>query len=272
MNERLEDAALDPHEDLSPDAFRKRIGIYEAATEPLARMFGVFGRWGEGGELTIVLDVVGALWSGAKDVRAGRRDWLSLGSYPAVLLVAAYGIGLVRAERWGTLHELFVAQIDHKDGAFRGRVVDELFLQSWSGGEQRIWKQLEGLERRTTPLSDHLLAAFSPWSDSFVGIVPEFEGIYETWEVLGCLVYWENYSLETIREAHARMDPLQSVVRGPYGRSALNDQNRERILNRIQGAALKEKLLISGFANGDKELFAALIENLRRMAGRLRWF
>lgn len=271
LNERLEDATLDPHSEFNPEAFRKRVGIYEAATEPLARMFGVLGRWGAGGELTNVLDLIRAFWSRAKGVRGGNVVWLDLGSYPAVLLVAAYGIGLVRAERWETLHRVFLAEIEHRDGTALGRVVDFLFLQGWSGGKKEIWQTLGGFERRKTPLSDHLLETFTPWSESFAAIVPDFDELYETWEILGSLVYGEINSLKVIRETHEGKHPGQAVAWSPIGRSAWKDHIRERILNRIQGKLLREQLLASGFAKGDAELFSALIDNFRGIAERMRW-
>ncbi|MCZ0212119.1 hypothetical protein OZK63_42920, partial [Streptomyces sp. UMAF16] len=40
----------------SQEGFRSRVRQYESLTEPLARMAGVLGRWGDGKDLEVVLD------------------------------------------------------------------------------------------------------------------------------------------------------------------------------------------------------------------------
>lgn len=47
------------------------------------------------------------------------------------------------------------------------------------------------MDRRKTALSDHICGLFrDAWSDSFVGVVPDFEELNDTWEILaarGCM-------------------------------------------------------------------------------------
>jgi SIR2-like domain len=81
-------------------ALRARVRAYESATEPLARMIGVLGRWGDDSELPVVLDIIRSLYRHAEEVGGGLTVYLNLRSYPAVLVFTAYGLGLTRAERW----------------------------------------------------------------------------------------------------------------------------------------------------------------------------
>src|SRR5690606_25203127 len=112
--------------------FRNRIARYNAACETLACMVGVLGRWGDGTELRLVLDVIRTLSAHADKEGSGLTVYLGLRSYPAVLIFTAFGLGLVRAERWDVLHQLYSATIDKKYGD-PVRIVDSLFLWAWDG-------------------------------------------------------------------------------------------------------------------------------------------
>lgn len=129
--------------------FRAYVLKYEAATEALACMAGVLGRWGDDGELPLVLDIVRNLYVQAEKIGSGPTVFLGLRSYPAVLVFTAYGLGLTRAGRWNALHRLFDAAIDqqHREPV---RAVEGLFLWAWKGTENDAWKQIEGLERHNT--------------------------------------------------------------------------------------------------------------------------
>jgi len=62
------------------EEFRALVRRYEAATEPLARMAGVLGRWGDNSEVSIVLDLVRAIRSHADKIGNGLTVWLNLAS------------------------------------------------------------------------------------------------------------------------------------------------------------------------------------------------
>ena len=267
--DKLESAALPTQDNWSADEFQRRVAIYDAAAEPLARMVGVLGRWGEHGELTNVIDMMRSIHSHAGRVRNGLTVWLNLRPYPAVLLSAAYGIGLVRAQRWGTLHRLFSESIESNHGTRTGRVVEKLFLSSWEGGDNDYWKNLEGFDDRKTPLSDHLCDLFAEWGKSFVGIVPHFDELYETWEIMGSLAYSECYELEHIQAELSKRN-TSGFVFMPVGRSGWHDQTRQRILERLQNDDLKQSLLEAGFGKGQWEFLEAAINNIQRIAGRMR--
>lgn len=67
--------------------------------EPLAKLICVLCWWGNDVEYNTVIKMVRSLISHATQIRTGNTAYLNLRSYPAVLFVAAYGIGLVNAER-----------------------------------------------------------------------------------------------------------------------------------------------------------------------------
>ncbi|MNG35139.1 hypothetical protein D3C84_1218080 [compost metagenome] len=50
---------------------------------------------------------------------------------------------------------------------------------------------MEGLDRRRTPLSDHLLEVMTNWRSSFAGVSAEFELVFERFEMLAAIAYLE---------------------------------------------------------------------------------
>jgi hypothetical protein len=165
----LDASEFDPGRAFSQEDFSRRIRRYESATEPLGRMVGVLGRWGDDSELPLVLDIINSIYRHSERITGGTIPYLDVRSYPALLVFTAYGLGLTRSERWRTLHGLFSAMIPRKYKGPR-RIVDELFLQKWSGvDEKAYWNRIDGKSHRT-PLSDRLLGIFTEWSKSFAGI------------------------------------------------------------------------------------------------------
>ena len=249
--------------------FQRRVKAYDAATERIAQMFGVLGRWGTGEELQNVVNVIASVQSHADKQRSGNVAWLDLRSYPAVLLVSAYGIGLVRSERWTALHQFLSERIEFVGASGLSRIVDELFLFAWEGGENRRWRNIEGLDRHKTALSDYLFGLFKIWATSFVGILPDFEQLYETWEVLASLAHGERNDLKEIQAVLSTTDGGRSFLFMPVGRSGWNVRVRKRILDRIQSQPMLQGLLDAGFGNGQEAYLSAISNNFLRNAGRV---
>ena len=260
--EKLESDSLPVQGDLNAEEIQRQVNIYEASVEPLARMVGVLGRWGEGEEWKIIIDIVRSLLCHADREKNGLTWFLNLRSYPAVLLVAVYGIGVVRAQRWDALHHLLSEPIRSNYWTESERIVEKLFLDSWEGGGNGLWRNLEGLDSRKTAFSDHLYTLLTRWSESFVGTVSNFEELYEKWEVLCSLTYCERYESEDIISNG-------DFVRMPVGRSGWNHRNH--ILELIQRDDFKKNLLQAGFAKGQTEFFDATITNFQQIAARMAW-
>lgn len=249
--------------------FRARVRNYESITEPLAKIAGTLGRWGDDSELPMVLDVIRMLYGQSKKQAAGVMIYVNIRSYPAVLIFTAYALGLTRAERWSTLHHLFSASIDqqHREPA---RAIDCLFLWSWSGTEHDAWKQIEGRDRLKTPLSDHLHELFTNWGTSFVSLTPDFELMFERFELLGALAHLEKNKKEDVVSALAG-DAHQSWAWMPLGRIGWHSANGDKLILEIQSDAMKASLIKAKFARSDPEFLGLFVTNFQRMANRMRW-
>jgi hypothetical protein len=249
--------------------FRARVKKYEAITEGLASTAGVLGRWGSGGDLPLVLDVIRTLYAHAEKVGGGLTAYLGLRSYPAVLVFTAYGIGTVRAGRWKVLHELFNAIIDreHRDPK---RAVETLFLWEWKGNGNDVWRQMDGLDRHKTALSDYLLEVFTNWSKPFVGLVPDFEMLFERFEMLGSLAHFEKNEKPSVNEKLS-MPGEQNSAWTPTGRSGWHESIATKIITEFQSNSMKARLLEAGFAKGDAGFLDLFIRNFHRIASRMSW-
>ena len=167
------------------------------------------------------------------------------------------------------MHRLHSAQTSRQHRESQ-RVVEELFLGSWEGGDNTWWQQLEGLGDRKTALSDHLLAVFTLWGNSFVGISSDFEQVFELNETLASIAYLERTELAEL-ERTLGTQGQRNWVRMPVGRSGWHSTVRDQVLSLIQLADTKKELLEAGFANGSEEFFDRAIENFSRIAGRMEW-
>ncbi|EAS50666.1 conserved hypothetical protein, possible SIR2 superfamily [Aurantimonas manganoxydans SI85-9A1] len=266
---QLDTAEFAPPGQWDQSLFRARVSKYEAASEGLATMAGVLGRWGDDTELPLVLDVVRSLYTHAEKVGDGLTFFLNLRSYPAVLVFTAYGLGLTRAGRWSALHHLFDSVI-HREHREPVRTIETLFLGAWKGTENDAWKQIEGLDRHKTPLSDHLLTIFSEWGKSFIGLAPDFELILERFELLGSLAHLEQYDKAVVQQELAG-EPRNGWAWMPVGRAGWHEANADRLVSEIQTGLTRNLLVQAGFAKGDPEFMDLFIQNFRRVARRMRW-
>lgn len=255
----------------SPESFRARIRLYESMTEPLARMAGVLGRWGDGKDFDVVLDVLRSLYHHAGKIGNGLTAWLNLRAYPAVLIFTAYGIGLTKAARWDTLLKLFSSALatEHREPQ---RIVSTLFLWSWAGGEQQLWQQLEDMDRRKTPLSDHLLEVMTHWRKSFTGADANFELVFERFELMGSLAaFHENdeAQLEKAIEASAARNDVLAWM--PVGRSGWHSAGARTLLQELEDESRIAELLKAGYAKGSRRFLQLFVENFKLYARRMGW-
>jgi hypothetical protein len=250
-------------------ALRARIQRYEAITEGLVRVAGVLGRWGDGSELPVVLDLIRAIYAHAEKVQGGRTLYLGWRSYPALLVLYAYGLGLARAQRYKTLHALFTAQCARENREFQ-RMIEVLFVASWKGDNNDAWNIVAQTERSKTALSDYLLTRFTEWGSSFLGLHADFEMLFERFELLGSLAYLEADSEETLKTA-MNNPAFQGAVRMPVGRIGWHSRNFERLIAELKAEDMRKKICDAGFAHGSSGYLNLFIDNATRIASQMSW-
>ena len=240
------------------DGIRSLVPFFESATEPLARMFGVLGQWGKGNERNVVVHAFLALWSQEAGTDSRRTH---LQRYPAVLLVWSYGIGLTIAQRWSELHRLLarVVKSGYDDPV---PVVEPLSKWFLEGYRTEIWKCLPDLKNRNTPASDHLCGIFDTWRDSFSAVLPDFEEVFDLWEILFAIAYIESHITE-------HPDSDDRWFWAPTGRNAWRFAERNRIIENIRTGALGRELISAGFGGGQQELLVSAANSYSDFANRV---
>jgi SIR2-like domain len=258
--------AFQPTGSWSNNLFISAVARYEAQTEILARIFGVLGRYGTGNEFREAVDVITRL--GFREPTSGYNVLTNLRTYPAVLLLYAYGIGLLKAQRFGELFKLFSAPINTgRDQA--QTVVSWLHLTRWEGNEHDPWKLLPELDKRKTALSDHLHELFEGWTGDYLFTKGEYTILFEHFELLGTLAYI-TLSNDKVTLQGAINSPNRDFVWAPIGRAAWDSRVLRSILESWKGD-LQPLLLKAGFAHGDKDYLPLVIESIGRLASRIGW-
>ncbi|WP_253445621.1 SIR2 family protein [Halomonas sp. Y3] len=266
---RLDDPQFAPHGQWNQEEFRSRVERYKAVAEPLTRMAGVLGRWGDGNELNTVLDIIRGLYIHAGKVGNGLTVWLGLRSYPAVLVFTAYGVGLTRSHRWKTLHEFLVSPWPREYRNTK-RTVSMMLLWAWRGEKNDLWTQLEGLDNHKTALSDHLFDVMNEWRSSFAGVSMEFELVYERFETLAALAYLEEDSEDRLEQAFAST-PHGLFARMPVGRVGWHEESAATLLQELQSEAMITALLNAGFAYKSRRFLELFVESLKRYIDKMSW-
>jgi hypothetical protein len=253
---------------LTEQHFITTVARYESATEPLARMFGVLGRWGTGTEVDFALETIARF--AKRESLGGFVVLLGLRTYPAVLLLYCYGLGLLKARRYGVLFRLFSANI-RTDYGKQTPLVQHLYLAAWEGmQEEKWWKSFPGYEQRRTALSDHLHDILGPWTNDYVFMSGEFTQLYEEFEMMATLAYLSQTANIQSLQGSVKPDHWgKNFVWAPLGRISWDRENRASVLATFEDEAKVKLVLEAGFARGDPTYFQEALSNLQRMFDRI---
>ncbi len=243
--------------------FNSRALRYVSATEPVATICTALGKWGNGDDLAIVVEMIRGLCKVASKEGSGIVEFLDLRYFPAVLVTSAYSLGLTRAERWSELHSFLSSDAEMRPGT-QARIVDRLFLTAWSVGHR--WLNIEGYEKQNNALSNHLHDLLQVWSKSTIGPTSDFSEVYELSEIVGALCHFERNHIDDVRKNLAS----GHVEFVPVGRSCWR-QTHERIFAMIENEPTKRDLLAAKFANGNPELFALFKDAYVFYVSKYRW-
>ncbi|MCG2631790.1 SIR2 family protein [Bradyrhizobium sp. WYCCWR 13023] len=266
IDQHVVSASGQPGAGWSDDLFISAVARYEARTEILARIFGILGRYGTGGESRTALDVI--LELSVREAAGGFTALINLRTYPAVLLFYAYGIGLLKARRFEALFELLTAPINvGRDNS--KAVVSHLYLATWEGMENDPWRLVHELKGPKTALSDHLHGLFQQWTSDYIFATNEFTSLFEHFELLATLAY-----ITLARDKAGLQAALGGAGRDflwtPIGRAAWHSSVRGPIIESWK-TDLQPELLKAGFARGDKDYLLLAIQSILALSGRISW-
>lgn len=234
---------------------------YESATETMARLTAVLGRWGAGEERDLVLDAIRVLTAEALKSRSGKNIWLELKKYPALLIFVAYGLGLTRAGRLKELHNLFESTIatDSRITMSLGESFSPTFFESITNTS--IWQSFPGQEQNKTPLSNRLAEELTPrWAQSFAGLGDPVM-LFDRFEFYCALYFTELRDItETNIQEYIKRNQAKYIITGrpEWNRSAISTIKEE-----MSHDEFRRPLLEAGFAYGSERFLELFFECTR---------
>lgn len=162
----------------------RRMNQYEGHVEVLRAMLAAGCYWGNEGHSDLWARSLERI-ANPSGGQSGMTLWIDLRRYPALLLLYTAGIAAVAAGRYGTLKDLLL------DPKVRNHEEKSLVLAVYPG--QVIDKQaaelLPGLERRYTPLNDHLHARLREALREYLPDDARYDKCFDRFEYLLALVH-----------------------------------------------------------------------------------
>lgn len=263
---------LTPHGTFKPEEFQRRVALYEGATEGLAKVCGLIGRWGSPQQLRLVIEAIRSLVDYAEAVNGGLVVFVESRRYPAVLVFQACALGLVKAERWQDFRQLLEVQIDTGyDG--RKPISEAVFPLNWKGNKRDIWNTLEGYSNRYVPLSDHLHDdVFSKWGNAFMATMSGYTTSFMLGEVLAAFIEVSGQTKAQISEKLSSRDQSgePSFLWMPVGRAGYDRDFRSNIKVMFETTPFLDDLAKGGFGHCDADEIKLLFENYNRCSARMR--
>lgn len=235
--------------------------IIEGIAEPLARIFGLAGRWGNGSEFGLARDTLHSLLR--LRARGGNTFLIGLQTYPAYLCFLTFALGLMKAERFSELFRWFTQDLPRPDRA-NDIAASTLFMSYWKEMEPDHWKMIPGYERRKTPWADYLADTVAPWSRDYGLSSSQALENYNAVELLGGVASLTSMAADTLLG-------LKDFTWMPYGRLMWNGSDREATLRRLESAELHPKLLAAGFSNGEVKHWDGVKHNIGFLERRVGW-
>ena len=143
---------LDPASPFTRDELARRVKLYESSADGLRALLTAGAYWGKPDQRHLwirSLERILNIWG----LAGGQDVWLKLRAYPALVLLYSSGIACIAQGDYTTLWRLFMEAKSRTDGQSKP-AVEELHAPGILN--QSAARSLPGMERRHTPLSDHL--------------------------------------------------------------------------------------------------------------------
>jgi hypothetical protein len=171
----------------SKEDLARRATAYEELAEDLGRAAAVVAYWSQTTDERIVPRAIARL-ANAPDRSAGTGTWLDLALYPAVLVLYSAGLGAVIGRREMLLAQLLTQATIRQRDDWKPAA---LALHAPAAIEHRVAQQLPGLDRRHTPVSDHLVEVLRPWLEELEPDQGSYEWAFDRFEYLFGLIAYD---------------------------------------------------------------------------------
>lgn len=171
----------------SAEELARRLTAYEGLTDDLARVVALVTHWSDEAGGRVVGRLIGRL-ANALGRTTGTGPWLALDRYPALLVLYAAGLGAVVGGRESLLAPILAGPFTVDQNRWKSNVV---VLYPQNVIDHRHAQQLPGLDRRHTPVSDHLIDVARPWLAELEPDQRAQERAFDRFELLLGLVMYD---------------------------------------------------------------------------------
>lgn len=217
-----------PKEDSSiAEEFPQYRAKCESASEGLAKLCGLVGRWGNDEYLSFVVDAIRKLIEYAKGRQFNLYDvtYMKIYKYPAVLIFQACLLGLVKSENWNGVRGLLLEKVDNNERPLAWQCLSSRCFRI--GDDFRLWYGL----------SHHLHKIFSDdWAHSFLSDMSNLTSNFILLEVL----------VDSLEESLGMLK-----LPGNLAEKVEYENHTNEILNRLRNEDLLSKLKNAGFKDLD---------------------
>jgi NAD-dependent SIR2 family protein deacetylase len=244
----------------------EQIQFYENIAEPLVKVAGIVGRWGNGDESESMFRVVRDLHE-CRNTPFGRGGTVppEANAYPAVLAFLSYGMALTEAQRFHDLW-LFFQRPLIKSGTRTDslRIVDYLLPGCWDEGPHAYWDTDNRYGHRDDSVAfcDHVLSLLSSWDSSVFGSRASFDTAFRLFHMLGALEYFSRLPDEKLAPLRLMFSEEGRMPWIPDDGFCFPYDVWLRPLRQLESSFFQRRLLDAGFAKGDEKLLTLFVSNL----------
>lgn len=265
----LSSDVFDYQKALDSEGLALRITQYEALSESLACMSGVLGHWGDENVLRVIVDLVESITKQMENLNGGRTQLTNLGTYPAVLIVSAFCLGLVKARKWKELQKFLLHDLKSNRHAHSSTIF-KLYPGAWNGNVKDMWNQLPKYSQspKKIPFSGHLLEVMHDWSPHFVGTDPDFPLLFARFELTAAFI---NFQREDIVRLEASLTAGEQMGWLPLCHALYIHELSDSLIAEFSSDSFVQELEVAGLLTGGRRIMELFLECLKDAQQRSYW-
>lgn len=248
-------------DDFSVDRLLDRLTRYEECTKDLALTEACIAYWAS----DVHHQILRKLLSRSTDQMGGGGGsvvWVRLRWYPLVIQAYCAGIAAVSARRYDTLADLFLSEVDGRNG---GRILLLELSDAISNlSQSNLFKMIPEHERYYTPMSEYLFKRIQPWIDDSLFVGRGYEAAFDEFEVLLALACAD----QRRRSGQRTWGP---VGRFGWKTGSVATSPLERIIEQAKQAGASWPPIRYGLV-GDSSDFADMADEYRTLVRGLNWY
>jgi hypothetical protein len=260
--ERLSQDGFLPNSGYTIDELNRRLVACTEAIAPLQETHIVVARWANIKEHLSTLRMAVTRLSELNYSESGLNVWIALKWYPITRLLYAAGIAALDGDNYMSLAALLMPLMRRdSSGMPRQEIVRKAISGFREGSLDERFRQLPGLDRHRTPISDHFFEALRPELERVLYMGNSFEEKFDRFEIFYSLIYAD---LQRRQGGNAW---------GPIGRFGWNNRDiTNELVQEVEALADQWPPLKAGLFSGSPVEFKSTVEQFKKGAlAHLHW-